>query len=108
MEERVKNEDAPPPPMFFVSVASTRLRYCASPLFAAHTRRFRSVASKGLTLHQNCAECAHFRLREWALASARSSLPKRCAKVLKKGVERQENRWANRGESFPTWSQPSD
>src|SRR6266852_1909190 len=48
----------PPPPMIFVSVASKGLRYCASPLFATHRRWLRSVASKGLRLHQNCA---HFR-----------------------------------------------
>src|SRR6266446_4792556 len=81
-------------PMFFVSVASTRLRYCASPLDATHRRGLRSVASKRLTLHQNCGECAHFRSGEWALASPRSAR-KRCAKTVKKGVrgvERQEKK----------------
>src|SRR6266849_2718656 len=100
----------PPTPMFFVSVASKRLRYCASPLFATHTRGSRSVASKGLTLHQNCAENAHFRLREWVPASPRSAR-KRCAKVLRKelrGVERQVKGRTYLGEgSFPTRSKPS-
>ncbi len=31
------------------------LKHCASPLFATHTRRPGSVASKGFRLHQNCA-----------------------------------------------------
>src|SRR6266852_9062371 len=44
-----------PTPLFFVGVASTRLRYCASSLFATHRRGLRSVASKGLGLHKNCA-----------------------------------------------------
>src|SRR6266849_7385810 len=108
MEEEVRQgrKNGSPSPLYLVSVASTGLRYRASPLSATHTRGSRSVASKGLRLHQNCAECAHFRLREWALASPRSAR-KRCAKVPKKGVEWQENRWANRGESFPTGSEPS-
>ncbi len=50
-----------PTPMFFVSVAFKGLRYCASSLFATHTRGLRSVASKGLRLHQNCADFRHFR-----------------------------------------------
>src|SRR5260370_20264845 len=34
--------------MFFVSVASKGLKYCASPLFATHGRWSASVASKGV------------------------------------------------------------
>jgi hypothetical protein len=41
--------------MFFASVASKELRYCASSLFATDRRGLRSVASKGLRLHKNCA-----------------------------------------------------
>src|SRR5258708_32958602 len=47
--------------MFFVSVAFKGLRYCASSLFATLRRELRSVASKGLRLHQNCAEFGHCR-----------------------------------------------
>jgi len=46
----------PPPPMFLVSVAFKGLRYCASSLFETQRRGLRSVASKGLRLHQNCAK----------------------------------------------------
>jgi len=98
------------PPVFFVSVACKGLRYSASSLFATHRRGLGSVASKGLRLHQNCAEWAHFRLREWP-----SHLHVRhangCAKVLKKGprgVERREKRGPDLGEeSFPARSKPS-
>src|SRR5712664_185065 len=55
-----KRWGAPHPPMFFVSVASKGLRYCASSLFATHRRGLRSVASKGLRLHKNCAIFDHF------------------------------------------------
>src|SRR5260370_20350457 len=55
-------EALPPPPMFFVSVAYKGLRCSASSLFATHRRRPRSVASKGLRLHQNCAEKCPFPL----------------------------------------------
>src|SRR5216684_4264981 len=44
--------------MFFVSVASKGLRYCASSLFCNTYKGPISVASKGLTLHQNGANVA--------------------------------------------------
>src|SRR5260370_13473310 len=99
--------------MFFVSVASKELRYCASSLFATHTRWLRSVASKGLTVHQNCAKQAHFRLREWTPACSRCArcAPKRCAKLLEKGLRgivRREKRRTDPGEeSSPTKSEPT-
>ena len=43
------------PPVFFVSVASKGLSHAVSLLFATLARGSISVASKGLTLHQNCA-----------------------------------------------------
>jgi hypothetical protein len=49
------------PPPFFVSVASKGLKHYASPLFATHTRRSISVASKGVMLHQSCAPLCMFR-----------------------------------------------
>jgi len=54
-----------PTPLFFVSVASKGLKHCASLLFATHTRGPISVASKGLTLHQNCSGLAGY--REWRI-----------------------------------------
>src|SRR5712691_7465950 len=45
----------PPSPLFFVSVASKGLSHAVSLLFATLARGSISVASKGLTLHKNCA-----------------------------------------------------
>src|SRR5712671_3080765 len=57
------HNNAPPYPLFFVSVASKGLKYCTSSLFATHARGLISVAAKGLILHQNCA---HFAQGGWA------------------------------------------
>jgi hypothetical protein len=53
--------------MFFVSVASKGLSHAVSLLFATLARRSVSVASKGLTLHKNCAIFGHFLRAEWGL-----------------------------------------
>src|SRR5260370_9144305 len=96
--------------MFLVSVECKELRCSASALFATHRRGPRSVASKGLTLRQNCAEWTHFRLQKRVLESPRSAR-RRFAKGLKKrlrGVERQVRRRTYLGEgSFPARSKPS-
>src|SRR5258706_15657163 len=52
--------------MFFVSVASKGLRYCASPLFATYTKWPISVVSKGLRLHRNRAHFALVARGRWA------------------------------------------
>src|SRR6266699_3970469 len=65
--------NAPSTPMFFVRVAPKGFKHCASPLFATHTRRSRSVASKGLMLHKNCA--LHIvASRRWAQTEGRNCL----------------------------------
>jgi hypothetical protein len=46
--------------VFFVSVASKGLSQTVSLLFATLAGRSISVASKGLGMHQNCAEWEHF------------------------------------------------
>ena len=80
----------PPPPMFLVSVTFKGLRYCASSLFATQRRGLRSVASKGLRLHQNCAKGTVGRAvdpkgdRPYGLAKSAEShdskgLPERCS-----------------------------
>jgi hypothetical protein len=51
--------------MFFVSVASKGLRNAVSLLFATFARGSISVASKGLTLHKNCAILGDFLSVEW-------------------------------------------
>ncbi len=52
------NNNWPPSPLFFVSVASKGLTILLSPLFATHTRVVGSVAFKGFALHQIGAEKA--------------------------------------------------
>ena len=47
--ESLQVEHETPHPLFFVSVASKRLRTSVSPLFATHTSVSVSVASKGLS-----------------------------------------------------------
>src|SRR5260370_38778767 len=96
--------------MFLVSVECKELRCSASPLFATHTRGPRSVASKGLTLRQNCAEWTHFRLQKRVLESPRSAR-RRFAKGLMKGLRGGERRVRSRAHleegSFPARSKPS-
>src|SRR5260370_1339219 len=81
-----------------------------SPLDATLLGPLVCVASKGLTLRQNCAEWTHFRLQKRVLESPRSAR-RRFAKGLKKrlrGVERQVRRRTYLGEgSFPARSKPS-
>jgi hypothetical protein len=53
----------PPTPMLFVSVASKGLKYCASPLFATHTRGPEVLHLKGLC----CTKTVHIvASRRWA------------------------------------------
>ncbi len=52
--------------MFFVSVASKRLRVYVSPLVATHTPQLVSVASKGLGGLHNCRSGAAFLAMSWA------------------------------------------
>ena len=46
--------------MFFVSVDSKKLSHFVSLLFSTLTSKSTSVDSKGLALHQNCAEMGRF------------------------------------------------
>jgi hypothetical protein len=47
--------DSPTHPLFFVSVASKRVRSSVSPLFATHSESSVSAETKGVGLHQTGA-----------------------------------------------------
>ncbi len=71
-------------PVFFVSVACKRLRYCVSSLFATHTRGRGSVASKGLRKQHNYGNGVSF------LAQSRKPGPGiSCAATMRQTKERQ-------------------
>ncbi len=99
------HNNALPHPVFFVSVASKRLKYCASPLSATHTRWAINVASKGFRLHRNCAHCCESWMGTGGDRNLAAIVPKHyCTREIE---DRQEETAASARQPLPFLSRRS-